>query len=163
MYNCSTKTVIGAKLYRSPLRVRPLNDLLRSFRTGGFLVVGLVVASLLPAQTLELRGIQPDYPMLRNGIPLIVDGSTVRIAGSEFQFRIAPTGPDSLVRKTTDGRIFTAVGSCATDAASGFRCALIDAAGNPQNYLLTASADTVGVWHCVGRHSEPSFPLKQVE
>ncbi len=131
----------------------------------GILFVWLVAVACgneATAQMLELHGIQPDYPMLRNGIPLIVDGSTVRIAGAEFQFHITPTGPDSLLRKTTDGRVFTAVGSCIEDGFGGFQCALIDIAGNPQNYLLTASADTVGVWLCVGRHSEPSFPVHKV-
>lgn len=162
MYNCSSKIAFRLNLNHNQLTIRSFFELLRSLRTAGLLVGGLVFVSSLPAQTLELRGIQPDYPMLRNGIPLLVDGETVRIAGAEFQFHIAPAGRDSLVRKTADGRIFTAVGTCAADAASGYRCALIDTAGNPQNYLLTASADTVGVWLCVGRHSEPSFPVHKV-
>jgi len=161
MYNRYANSHFGPKLYNYPRPNPTSTHPLLCALTLGLVLLGF--PTLVTSQTLEISGIQPDYPMLRNGIPLLVDGSTVRIAGAEFRFRISPLGPDTLIRATHDGRIFTAVGSCDADGTGGFQCALIDTAGNPQNYQLTAAEGAVGVWHCVGRHSEPAFLLKQSE
>ena len=107
--------------------------------------------------TIELRGRQPDHPMLRGGQPLLVDGQTVRIAGAEFVFRIAPSGPDTLLRYANDGRIFPAAGECTPDSGGGWRCALVDAAGNPLHYVLLAESSDRNAWRCMGRTTEPEF------
>ena len=161
MYNCCINVLIRLKLYNLLLKNMDTRRPRFSALMFGLVLCGL--SSPASSQSLEIRRIRRDCPMLRNGVPLVVDGSPVRIAGAEFRFRISPLGPDSLIRATHDGRIFTAVGSCEPDDSGGFLCELIDTAGNPQIYRLSASADAVGVWACAGRHSEPTFLLEKVE
>lgn len=124
----------------------------------GFVWLALAAASAANAQnTIELRGQQPDHPMMRGGKPLVVEGQTVRITGSEFTFRISPAGPDSLLRRTNDGRVFQAIGECTPDGGGGWHCALVDAAGNPLHYFLVAEPTSDAAWRCIGRTNEPDF------
>lgn len=161
MYNIYINGAFGQEIKAIPLKFNvPFLRFLGAI-AAGFLFIHLFKFSALSAQTLQLVGNQPDYPMVRNGIPLIVDGSAVRIAGAEFRFYISSWGEDSLVKKTPDGRMFFARGTCQPDAQGGFHCSLNDTAGNPQVYRLSSTEDTVGVWHCVGRHSEPAFFLRE--
>ena len=122
----------------------------------------LCLAPGLLAQTLELRGSQPDYPMLRNGVPLLVDGQSVRIAGSEFRFLIDTAGPDSLTRYVTDGRVFNATGTCEGDLSGGFLCRFTDTAGNVSSYSLEPIPIATGLrtYTCVGRTTEPKFVVR---
>lgn len=131
----------------------------------GILFVWLVAVACgneATAQMLELHGIQPDYPMLRGGQPLKIDGEIVRIAGAEFTFQISPEKSDTLLRRTKDGRTFLATGEC-IPTLSGWTCTFIDTAGNPLNYSIVQASDTgmPPVWRCIGRHSEPEFTIER--
>ena len=126
--------------------------------SAGLVWLALAAASAANAQnTIELRGQQPDHPMMRGGKPLVVDGQTVRIAGSEFTFRIFPAGQDTLLRRTNDGRVFQAMGECTPDGRGSWHCALVDAAGNPLHYSLVAEPTGDDAWRCIGRTTEPDF------
>ena len=149
MYNCYTKRRICLFLYTGMV-----------VRMGSAVLVWLAAAGAGAANaqnTIELRGRQPDHPMMRGGKPLVVDGQTVRIAGSEFIFRISPTGPDSLLRNANDGRIFPAAGECTPDGRGGWQCAFVDTAGNPLHYALLADSSDRTAWRCIGRTTEPEF------
>jgi hypothetical protein len=149
MYNCCTKQRNRSFLYAGVV-VR--------MGCAGFVWLALAAASAANAQnTIELRGQQPDHPMMRGGKPLVVDGQTVRIAGSEFIFRISPAGPDTLLRRTNDGRVFQAMGECTPDGGGGWLCALVDAAGNPLHYFLVAEPTGDAAWRCIGHTNEPDF------
>ena len=140
MYNCYTKWRICLFLYTGMV-----------VRMGSAVLVWLAAAGAGAANaqnTIELRGRQPDHPMMRGGQPLVVDGQTVRIAGAEFIFRISPTGPDSLLRNANDGRIFPAAGECTPDGRGGWQCAFVDTAGNPLHYALLADSSDRTAWRC---------------
>jgi hypothetical protein len=150
MYNCYTNKRIASFLYVKYWRFW--------IAAVGSLWLAAAGAGAANAQnTIELRGRQPDHPMMRGGQPLVVDGQTVRIAGAEFIFRISPTGPDSLLRNANDGRIFPAAGECTPDGRGGWQCAFVDTAGNPLHYALLADSSDRTAWRCIGRTTEPEF------
>jgi hypothetical protein len=159
MYNFYTKERIVSFLYAR-------FSLAWIAAVGSFWLAAAGAGAANAQNTIELRGRQPDHPMMRGGQPLVVDGQTVRIAGAEFIFRISPTGPDSLVKRTMDGRVFEATGNCTEDNAQGWQCSFADTAGNPMTYLLTLKLDTSSNsalrWRCIGRNTEPSFDVEEI-
>jgi hypothetical protein len=150
MYNFYTKERIVSFLYARFSRAWIA-------AVGSFWLAAAGAGAANAQNTIELRGQQPDHPMMRGGKPLVVDGQTVRIAGSEFIFRISPAGPDTLLRRTNDGRVFQALGECTPDGGGGWLCALVDAAGNPLHYFLVAEPTGDAAWRCIGHTNEPDF------